>query len=561
MLDFSGAHGRGDARDPGVTRPAFGQFCCLPIQHTLRCGFLCNPGGDVNTNYPEDSCDSVFKPSARAHRYLFLGFAGQLVRIRATSINLHVSSSLALYLMPPGSDTPIAQADSGPPICVPPGCLATSAAATIPPSGTAFTLPATGPYVVEAAVTGFGNYTLSFLQAESAGCDVSISPRTVSTGNVGGSYSLEALTSPGCSATPSATAPWIHVQPDTAIAGYGTFAVQVDANPGQVRSPTVVLGNRIVPVDQQSRPSPGCTYNLDPVAIDIGPSGGMGHFTVSVGGPGPGPCHWQAYTAALWLTITPASGTGSATLTYVAKPNFCTTNRVSVVPLAGQFLTIAQQAVQEPPDWRFVRMLYYGAFGRWPSTQEVAGHVASIAMSGRTATAINFMNATEYNLGSRFIAGLYVGLLGRDAEYSGWWFHRARLSQNLTTQDQLVEAFLGSAEYSLKYPGQSSPDFIRMLYRQVLVREPTQAEVDFHVGTMAAGLTRVKVARNFLNSPEFRIGVGPRLTANLLYFTLLHRDSSVMERNLQIQAITGGVPLSSIVAAFIGSSELQALFQ
>ena len=171
------------------------------------------------------------------------------------------------------------------------------------------------------------------------------------------------------------------------------------------------------------------------------------------------------------------------------------------------------------------------------------------------------MNSEEYNLGSRFIAGLYVGLLNRDAEYTGWVFHRARFAQHLTTQEQLVDAFLDSQEYTLSHPNLSNPDFVRMLYRQVLIREPAQSEVDFHVGTLAAGLSRVFVARNFLNSPEFRAMVGPRITANLLYLSLLNRDCSAPERDLQMSAIAGGMPLSGIVGAFVASAEFQAQLQ
>jgi hypothetical protein len=517
-------------------------------------------GGDVNVNYP-DACESVFKPGTAAHRYAFDGIAGQLIRIRAVSRNLRSTSSPSLYLLGPGSDTPLAQAEAGPPVCDLPGCLTSTTTAILPSPGIAFRLPETGRYIVEVAVTGFGNYTLSFLQAASTPCDVSVAPRSISTGTAGGSYSLEVLTSPDCPVTPTSGAPWIHVQPATAISGYGQFSVQVDSNPGVNRSSIIAVGNKAVPVDQQASPNPGCSYVLSPLAVDLNVRGGTGSVTLTVGGPGPGPCTWQATSTEPWLTITPASGAGSATLLYTVKPNYSTVTRVYPLQIGGAYVTFTQQGSQEPPDWRFVRLLYHGALGRWPSDPEVAAHALNAARFGRASVAASIMNSAEYNLGSRFIAGLYVGLLNRDAEYAGWVFHRARLAQHLTTQELLVEAFLNSAEYALSHPNQSNTDFVRMLYRQVLMREPAQAEVDFHAGTLAAGLGRVLVARNFLNSAEFRTMAGPRINANLLYLSLLNRDCSAIERDLQMSAISGGMPLTSIIGAFVASAEFQAQLQ
>jgi hypothetical protein len=294
--------------------------------------------------------------------------------------------------------------------------------------------------------------------------------------------------------------------------------------------------------------------------MDIPASGDSGQIALQVTSS-TGLCTWQASAIVPWLTITPASGFGSATLIYAAKPNYTTATRIYPLLIGGVYVTFTQQGSQDPPDWRFVRLLYYSALGRWPSDAEVAAQAQNIARFGRAAVVMNFMNSEEYNLGSRFIAGLYVGLLNRDAEYMGWVFHRARFAQHLTTQEQLVDAFLGSQEYTLNNPSQSNTDFVRMLYRQVLIREPAQSEVDFHVGTLTSGLTRVFVALNFLNSAEFRTMVGPRITANLLYLTLLNRDCSATERDLQMSAIAGGMPLTSIIGAFVASAEFQAQLQ
>jgi hypothetical protein len=128
-----------------------------------------------------------------------------------------------------------------------------------------------------------------------------------------------------------------------------------------------------------------------------------------------------------------------------------------------------------------------------------------------------FMAAPEFNNGGRFVAGLYAGLLDRDAEYSGWLFQRNALATQAVTLRQLVVNFINSAEWRLKFGSPDNAAFVRLLYRKVLLREPAQPEVDFHVSTLTSAFAdRVQMAANFLNSIEFRNGTGPRLTAFLL---------------------------------------------
>jgi hypothetical protein len=173
----------------------------------------------------------------------------------------------------------------------------------------------------------------------------------------------------------------------------------------------------------------------------------------------------------------------------------------------------------------------------------------------------NFFNSPEFNLGGRFVAGLYVGVLNRDAEYSGWLFQRNALATGVVNPNQLVSNFINSDEFELNNGTLTDQAFVRLLYRQVLLREPAQTEVDFQAGALAAGLTRVQLATNFLNSPEFREGTGPRLTAFLLYALILQRDPMVSERALRESQIASGTDLTGLMAEFLNSPEFQQLLQ
>jgi hypothetical protein len=229
------------------------------------------------------------------------------------------------------------------------------------------------------------------------------------------------------------------------------------------------------------------------------------------------------------------------------------------MPIAGRAVPVTQDGAAGTFDQRFVQRTYFGTLGRVPDPAEVDVHVVQGFGAGvsREQLVANFFNSEEFNLGSRFIAGLYVGLLARDAEYTGWLFQRNALITGQVSHRDLVRNFLMSAEYELRFPAQSASDFVRHLYRNVLLREASQAEVDFHVGSLqTGGLTRVDVAVNFLNAPEFRAGIGPRLTAFLLYAAILQRDSTPGERSSWAEVIGRGAPFADVIATFVNSGEV-----
>jgi hypothetical protein len=168
---------------------------------------------------------------------------------------------------------------------------------------------------------------------------------------------------------------------------------------------------------------------------------------------------------------------------------------------------------------------------------------------------MGFYNVEEFNIRGRFVAGVYVGLLDRDAEYGGWLFQRNALAAS-GDQQGLVGAFLAGAEYALRFGAPSNQEFVRLLYRHILLREASQPEVDFQVANLAS---RPAMAKNFLNSTEFRIGTGPRLTAFLVYATLLQRDPSLAEFDSRANELaTSQKSVQQIVTELISTPEFSA---
>jgi hypothetical protein len=145
---------------------------------------------------------------------------------------------------------------------------------------------------------------------------------------------------------------------------------------------------------------------------------------------------------------------------------------------------------------RFARLLYFSYLGRVPTVSGVCGQINGGL--GRTDMAMAFLNTPEFNFNGRFVAGLYIGLLNRDAEFSGWQFQRNAVASGngKVTQTQLVENFISSAEYRLKFGTPSDGEYVRLLSRYILLREPSPAEVGLQVAELArVVLQRLSAAR------------------------------------------------------------------
>ena len=304
----------------------------------------------------------------------------------------------------------------------------------------------------------------------------------------------------------------------------------------------------------------GCGYSLSPPGTTAPSGGSTGSFSLTVATRLT--CEWSATSNASWVQVFPLRGAGAATLQYTVYPNYGTTQRTAAITVGAQNFTITQPGTPGTYDERFVGQMYFNFFGRNPSASERAFHVNSLNTGiSRTDLVMNFLNSPEFNNGGRYVAGLYVGILDRNAEYGGWLFQRNALSTGLVDHLQLVSNFIISGEFTAKFGTPGNEDFVRLMYENVLLRQASQAEVNYQASALAGGTSRAQLASNFLISAEFRIGTGPRLTAFLLYATLLQREPTPQELLNRAGQIQSGVPVRTLVEEFINSAEFAKLLQ
>jgi len=361
----------------------------------------------------------------------------------------------------------------------------------------------------------------------------------------------------GCSWTALSNAPWITLTSTPPPTGSGDLYYTVAPNAtGATRAGTLTIGGHTFTVTQVI----GCSFTLSTYSLSVPWQGAKGTVQLTASSPG---CPWTSYSTTNWAQRYPHSGTGSAAIEYTIYPSFNTGGRTATFYIANLALSVTQApSPMLEEDRRFVTLLYFGFQGRVPSQAEIDfQYNALLGGLSRADLAMNFFNSDEFNNGGRFISGLYVGILGRDAEFAGWLFQRSAYLNGIVTQMQLVSNFLNSLEYQLKYGTPPDAEFVRILYRNVLRREPSQAEVDFQVAALQSGTSRTQLAWNFLTSAEFRQNSGPRLTAFLQYACLLLRDAEQWERDYWANLMIGGMSVRDVFGYFVHSAEMGLLLR
>ena len=395
-----------------------------------------------------------------------------------------------------------------------------------------------------------------------SGGTVTFVPSSILVGSAGSSGSFQLLASPpGTSWSLSSDSPaWLTIAPPASGTGNATVFYTYATNPGPARTGVITAGGD-TPASFtvfQSGTS-GCGFTVAPTGpIAVGATGASGSLVFTASNAG---CTWTAASSAPWAQVFPLSGTGTRNITYTIFPNYTTAARSATFTIGGITVTFNQAAAAGNNNRRFIGQMYFNFFGRIPSTAEV--DFMESALNGglpRPDFVMNFFNSAEFNGAGRFIAGLYVGILNRNAEYGGWLFIRNALSTGTVPKSQLVTNFIDSDEFKLNNPSLTNRQFAALMYKQILLRDGTAAELDWMQGLLdTAALTRVQMAANFLDSAEFRLGTGPRLTTFLLYACLLLRDASAGEFAALETLLKGGSAPRTEAEKILASAEFTAL--
>jgi hypothetical protein len=309
--------------------------------------------------------------------------------------------------------------------------------------------------------------------------------------------------------------------------------------------------------------------------IGDGTSGNNAFGTIDLGGGAlgsPGANDFHGYDAVNGhLAVITANGGTATTAMVSAHNNIFSVADPSTVSQEQQGMVDfgIRGAARLFPDAAFVADLYRDYLKRTGSFNEWFGWVQLLPSMGRAGVAAALIRSTEASM--RRVDGLYLKILSRPADptgEAGW----ANVLHNGGTEEQVAAALLASPEFGQRansladFPASPNTNYVEALYRLVLGRAASGAEIDFWVAQLLA-TSRSVLARSFLNSAELRQNV-----VKSLYFTdpanqamplpglspnLLHRSAAPPAADLAAWSNTG-LDLLSIEVAFAGTGEFYA---
>ncbi|HVZ21671.1 MAG TPA: BACON domain-containing carbohydrate-binding protein, partial [Vicinamibacterales bacterium] len=173
-----------------------------------------------------------------------------------------------------------------------------------------------------------------------AACTTSLDSLSASLSSAGGGGTVGVTTPSGCGYSTVLGPGWIHVTSGASGSASGTLLYSVDANSTTVgRSGSIVIGGQAFQITQEPL---ACSATLDTSGLGspYGVAGGSGAIGITTNGPN---CSWTASSDNGWLSVSPPSGTGNATLVVGVGSNAGSlTGRTGALTVAGQTVGVSQ---------------------------------------------------------------------------------------------------------------------------------------------------------------------------------------------------------------------------
>jgi hypothetical protein len=390
-----------------------------------------------------------------------------------------------------------------------------------------------------------------------ASCSVTVSPQSF-TVPLGGTTGVITVTPAGfgCAWSATTTEPWIQFTGLTSATSTAAVSFSVTPNTGNARGGNIRIANRTVAVSQLGSAESGCNFTLSRNDLTVPANDQNGTLELSTTGT----CQWTASSDAAWFQVSPSRGAGPSSIQYTVLRNLERNDRKATVTIAGRTLSVTQNGASGPDPNRLVGELYFHTFGRAPSVAETANYVQALGAGLSPAELVEqLLSSAEFSEAGRFAAGLRTGLLNRDPLYSDWVLARNALSTGALKAVDAAANVLNSPEYEQLFGKASDEQFLVLLYRYSLQRAPAAPEAEYHTGALQSGLKRAQVAAYLLNTREFQLTPGPRLTAFLLYATILRRDPTPSEHDSLSARLQAGASVQEAAESLLTSLEFERL--
>jgi all-beta uncharacterized protein len=206
-------------------------------------------------------------------------------------------------------------------------------------AGTNGTTPGANIDAIVAAVGGAMS-----VSAQTAPCTFTVTPSTHTSPAPGDTFAVTvAASAASCAWTATSNASW--ATPSVA-GGTGSATVSVTVSPNSAtaqRTANLSVAGRAISLTQDAAVPALCTFALSQSSITASAAGTSAVVTLTASGT---TCPWTAAANASWLSLSAASGRGSAPLTLTVAPNTAKGNREGSAMIAGLTLTVRQYGIR-----------------------------------------------------------------------------------------------------------------------------------------------------------------------------------------------------------------------
>jgi hypothetical protein len=180
------------------------------------------------------------------------------------------------------------------------------------------------------------------LTQSGASCTFSLSETVLNMPSSGGTASVNLGTGAGCNWEISQSESWVSASA-TAGAGPATLQFTVAANSSaNPRSVVLTIAGLSLTINQSGAT---CGYVLSASSATLPAGGGSVDVVLTAGST----CSWSVSNANSWLTVSPSSGVGGATIHISAPANPSASSRAGTISIAGQSYTVTQAGASLPP--------------------------------------------------------------------------------------------------------------------------------------------------------------------------------------------------------------------
>ncbi len=253
-------------------------------------------------------------------------------------------------------------------------------------------------------------------------CQISLGIPSSTVAASGGSISVAITTEPECTWTATTNVSWMTLASSASGQGSSSVNVQISPNPvAASRMGSVTVNDQALGIVQAAA---SCQFSLAPSSQTIASAGGSSTIAV-MATPG---CTWSVTGLPSWITITSGTnGNGNGTVIFSVAVNPDGISRTAVLTVAGQTLTMTQQAANCSYSLDRASQTISAAGGAgtpiaitatpgcgWTATSSATWITGVTPASGAGNGAVNFMVAANPNgtprRGTQTVAGQTVTL-------------------------------------------------------------------------------------------------------------------------------------------------------